>query len=202
MNPYTFHNKPVAQTLYQALRDDPFYITMEHSVTAASPEEGMLKYMDYSMQEGECFGELFLPAEQSHGASIWSKPLDGAAAREMKKRKKQFLQEQLGAQSLETYTAIVDYMAEQAAPLIGEEDWYLSIVGVSPTLQGRGIGPGLINRVLEKTDCLGANTFLETFTPRTISFYERLGFVVAGEFLEPTTQAGYALMIREAQPGE
>ena len=50
--------------------------------------------------------------------------------------------------------------------------------------------------VLAESDRQGAATWLETFVVRNRSFYRRLGYRTAGEFLEPVTGASYALMIR------
>ncbi len=199
MQCYTFRRRPFAQTLYAALCQDPFYVTLETTVDACPQQEGMVKYMDYSMREGEVFGELFVPEKYEHGASVWIKPLEENVLQEMKRRKKAFLRKQLGEQSLKTYNDIVEFMSAKAASLVGEQDWYLSIVGVAPEFQGRGIGPGLINGVLRHADRSAVDTYLETFCPRNIPFYERLGYQVAGRFHEPTTDEEYALMIRRAQ---
>ena len=74
--------------------------------------------------------------------------------------------------------------------------WYLSIVGVLPDYQGRGLGGELIRPVLAQTDAIGVATYLETFTPRNMSFYERLGYREAGSFEEPTIGDRYWLMLR------
>lgn len=199
---YRFRYPEYAEALYQALADDAFYITMERSVgDAKSGKPAMLRYMDYSMVEAESYGELLLRGGHGLGASIWSRPLDQKAGRRKDEKKKDFLKTYMGQASLEKYRAIVEFMAEKAAPLTGDGFWYLSIVGILPAYQGQGLGNGLIRPILDKTDSLDAPTYLETFTPRNMKFYERLGFRSAGLVHEPTTDADYRLMIREPRAG-
>jgi predicted acetyltransferase len=92
---------------------------------------------------------------------------------------------------------MVDFMSAQLEGLIANESWYLSIVGIKPEFQGKGLGAQLINEVLKETDKLGLPTYLETFTPRNISFYHRLGYQTAASFLEPLTNATYWVLLRE-----
>ena len=88
-------------------------------------------------------------------------------------------------------------MSIEADPYIDKSFWYLSILGVLPDFQGKGFGPGLIRSILERTDSLKIPTYLETFTPRNMSFYKRLGYHEIKSFAEPTVNARYWLMIRE-----
>ncbi len=185
-----------AEALYQALTEDAFYITMEQSVTSGSPQEAMVRYMDYSMIEGELYGELLLPSDGDFGASIWAKPLTQSLESEKNTKKQEFLRLHMGPESLATYNALVAAMAERTAPLINRTSWYLSIVGIRPGKQGNGLGVELIERILKRTDQLRVPTYLETFTPRNISFYERLGYRLLERIHEPVSEADYWVMAR------
>jgi len=59
-----------------------------------------------------------------------------------------------------------------------EPHHYLGILGVSPELQGRGIGSALMQPVLERCDRDGMPAYLEATTPRNRALYERHGFRV------------------------
>lgn len=79
---FSYHYQPCALSLYQALTEDAFYLTMEASVVHKnSPREAMIRYMDYSMQEAARYGELFLPKGHDYGASVWSKPINSSRGR-------------------------------------------------------------------------------------------------------------------------
>lgn len=195
---YQFQYRENAEALYEALVEDPFYNTMEKAVSDAQDgKEAMLKYLDYSMVEAAQFGRLLLPEKPVCGASVWSLPLDNVDAEQKSQSKKTFLLEHMGQQALDTYNEICNFMSAQTDNLFDDGTWYLSILGISPEHQGKGLGPSLITPILDKTDQHNTATFLETFTPRNMSFYRRLGYEEVGAFVEPTINAKYWVMVRK-----
>ena len=58
--------------------------------------------------------------------------------------------------------------------------WYLPLIGVDPTSQGRGYGSALLRYALEQVDRAGAPAYLESSNPRNVPLYERHGFEVLG----------------------
>lgn len=195
---YRFAYREHARGLYDTLREDAFYITMERSVGREGEQyEGLLRYLDYSMVEAQEYGMLHFPETRQQGVAIWSQPLATLREEQKKRAKLAFLERHMGAASAATYSDIVGFMSAQSDVLIDASAWYLSIVGVFPEFQNRGLGHALISPVLRQADRAGVATFLETFTPRNEPFYERLGYRVAGRFFEPTIEANYALMVSE-----
>jgi GNAT superfamily N-acetyltransferase len=61
-----------------------------------------------------------------------------------------------------------------------EPCWYLPLIGVDPTSQGRGYGSALLRYALEQVDRTGAPAYLESSNPRNVPLYERHGFEVLG----------------------
>lgn len=195
---YTCRYPAVARILYDALTEDSFYRTLESaaSANAETARQAMIRYLDYSMIEAEEYGQLCFPADRSAGAAIWSKPLDTAIQQSLSAQKKAFVSEHMGERCCKVYEAITGYMHSHTLTVVEADCWYLSIIGISPALQGHGIGAEMMKSVLEHTDRAGIATFLETFTPRNEPFYERLGYVSRARFFEPTTSARYAVMWR------
>jgi ribosomal protein S18 acetylase RimI-like enzyme len=57
-----------------------------------------------------------------------------------------------------------------------EPHWYLPMIGVEPTQQGKGYGSALIQNVLKQCDRDCILAYLEASKPANILFYERHGF--------------------------
>jgi GNAT superfamily N-acetyltransferase len=72
---------------------------------------------------------------------------------------------------------------ERAHP--AEPHLYLSVLGVDPPCQGRGLGSRLIAPGLELCDREGVPAYLETARERNVVFYERHGFRVTHELTLP-----------------
>jgi len=60
--------------------------------------------------------------------------------------------------------------------------WYLPMLGVRPSAQGRGLGGQLLARKLEQIDTAGGAAYLEASSARSRVLYERHGFVLVEEF--------------------
>jgi GNAT superfamily N-acetyltransferase len=191
--------RALSEALYDALINDAFYIAMEKSVAGRRDQrrEAMLRYYDFSMRESRKYGHLVTPDGNAFGAAIWSMPLNGDRSAQMAGEKKAFLRKQMGAASLDTYARITAYMARQTETVAPPDSWYLSIIGIAPASQGQGLGTRLIQPTLDRTDGMGIHTYLETYTPKNMPFYERLGFENAGGFDEPETKTRYWVMVRE-----
>ena len=195
---YNFAYRQYAAALYDALVEDAFYITMEQQLGPQDQaREAMLRYLDYSMVEARDYGTLYFPESHRHGVAVWSQPLAPEREAQQKRAKIEFLRHQMGAGSAVRYERIANFMSSQSDAIVDTSAWYLSIVGILPAWQNRGLGQSLITPILEQADQAGVPTFLETFTPRNEPFYQRLGYRVVGSFFEPTIGANYSLMSRE-----
>ena len=194
--PYPMHYPHIAAALVAALADDPYYIRLKQ--LAGESDAALARYMDYSMVEAETYGRLHRTPEGTHGAAVWSIPLEPERAAEKKAAKHAFLHDHLGDAGLAYYATTGDAMARLTGTVVPAGSWYLSILGVAPEQQGRGLGRALLAPVLAQADALGVATYLETFTPENMPFYARLGYTAAGTFREPITDADYTVMLRLA----
>ncbi len=195
MPPHT--RADTVRALVEALSDDPFYrsITVDFATDPARRDAVLGQYFDYSMAEAERIGVCaVLPG----CAAIWSLPMPAARRGAEAAAKERHLATVLGPQGIQNYHRIVSFMAPLAEPLAPADAWYLSIVGVAAASQNQGLGARLLTPTLALAREAGAACYLETFTPRNLPFYERLGFRVVGTFREPTTGSTYDVMRRDA----
>ncbi len=125
-------------------------------------------------------------------------PLGPESAAQRRAEREERLLAALGDTAARAYAAVSRSMAAFEAGMDLEGYWYLSILGVDPAHQGRRIGARLLQPVLDEADARGAHSFLTTFSPGNIRFYESLGFERAAEHAEPVTGASFSLLIRPA----
>jgi ribosomal protein S18 acetylase RimI-like enzyme len=59
--------------------------------------------------------------------------------------------------------------------------YYLMVVGVDPSMQGKGVGTTLIRHLLDRVDQEHAPAYLESSNIRNNPLYERLGFKIREE---------------------
>jgi len=59
--------------------------------------------------------------------------------------------------------------------------WHLDPIGVTPDVQGQGIGSQMMEYYCNHVDKLGMAAYHETDRPENVKFYERFGFQVIGE---------------------
>jgi ribosomal protein S18 acetylase RimI-like enzyme len=57
-----------------------------------------------------------------------------------------------------------------------EPHWYLSLIGVDPGHQGKGLGSVLLGAMTERLDREGLPAYLESTNVRNLTIYERFGF--------------------------
>lgn len=194
--------RAVAVALYRALTKDPFYRTIagaqRHDPSIF--ETALVRYFEYALDEAEAIGRLVVDDEQL-GAAAWFLPIAPGIAHEAKIQKERVLYEVLSEAGLVAYQQITEFMSQQRSRVcIPSNAWYLSIIGIAPQAQGRGLGRKLLKPMLAEADAATASCYLETFSMRNVTFYTRLGFGVVGRPHEPTTGAHYAIMLRRPHP--
>ncbi|EFL51686.1 GCN5-related N-acetyltransferase [Solidesulfovibrio fructosivorans JJ]] len=185
----------VARSLAAALVDDPFY----QAISVESGDDACLmnrltRYFEHSITEGCAIGDVARAGDI--GAAIWITSRDASLLHKARDEKLAAISEVLGPAGFSNYQTIVAAMERNLPTAIDPACWYLSIIGVAPDSRSRGIGGGLLSPMLRKADSLTMPCFLETFNPRSIPFYQRLGFAVIETLVEPLTGAPYQVMLR------
>ena len=76
-----------------------------------------------------------------------------------------------------------------------EPHWYLPLMGVDPSQQGKGFGSALLQHTLIQVDRDNHLAYLESSNPRNISLYKRHGFDLLGT-IQIGTSPSIAPMLR------
>jgi len=185
--------------LVESLFDDPFYwaITEGFGNDLAARRQALGRYFHYSLEEAHRTGRCVLAPDPALGAAAWLLPRSPEVEAAESAAKSEYLTSALGSIGRDTYHRIVRYMAPLAAQVVPRDAWYLSIIGILPSAQGRGLGQALLAGTLAEASHAGVTCYLETFTPRNLRFYERMGFLQVAEHIEPTTNRKYVVMRRD-----
>lgn len=185
--------------LVESLFDDPFYVAISERLgnDLEVRRQALSRYFQYSLEEAQRTGRCILAPDPSLGAAAWLLPRTPEVEAAESAAKSEYLSSVLGERGTQNYYRIVRYMAPLAAQVIPSGAWYLSIIGILPSAQGRGIGAALLADTLQEASQAGATCYLETFTLRTVKFYERVGFHCVAEHHEPITNRDYVVMRRD-----
>lgn len=194
--------RPFARTspaLVAALITDPFYraITADFAVDSVLVKRVLQSYFEYSLSEAKRTGRCVVADDSKLGASAWLLPRTEQVQASESAAKASFLAATLGPRGNINYQRIIEFMSPLASIAVPSGAWYLSIIGIDPEAQGQGTGARLLKPTLSEADAAGAACYLETFSPRNIRFYERLGFRSVASQIEPCTAAPYVIMRRD-----
>jgi ribosomal protein S18 acetylase RimI-like enzyme len=192
-----------ATAIADSLMHEPFYqaITVERRGDPAGQLSLLRAYMAYSLADAGRSGRCVLADDPADGAAAWILPRTPELSGSETADKKRFLNATLGRGGCENYARIVGFMESKTHGLIAPAAWYLSILGVRPAAQGRGIGAKLLAPTLAEADRREIVCWVETFSERNRAFYRRAGFDTVATHHEPVTNASYAIMIRAAAAG-
>ncbi len=91
---------------------------------------------------------------------------------------------------------VLEMLDEMDSYHIEEEHWYLPMIGVDPSQQGRGIGSALLQHALAPCDEQGLPAYLESSNPANVPLYQRHGFEVLGEIQIGSSPVVYPMLRR------
>lgn len=187
------------EVLIKAFQDDPMYLYL---IPDAGKRVQVLRVLwggliNYTLTYGEIYTT---PAVE--GVACWLSPGNtkitfwrmlragfGLARSAMK----------LGAEERRKFFATMNYVDDLHKRLVPEHHWYLWALGVTPELQGQGIGSRLMAPVLEKSIAEGLPCYLETDTEDNVIFYQKRGFEVANKGNVPGQDLTLWTMLRKPQ---
>jgi ribosomal protein S18 acetylase RimI-like enzyme len=131
------------------------------------------------------------------GVAIWNSPQAGQAESEAAEAPDwNEMQKRFGRHAHRRFSSYrhFDHVHQK---LMAGPHWYLALLGVSPEMQGQGIGNALLTPILRTADQHGLACYLETFVAENVGFYGRQGFEVVDDGIEAVSQIPFWAMKRE-----
>jgi GNAT superfamily N-acetyltransferase len=69
-----------------------------------------------------------------------------------------------------------------------EPHWYVWLLAVDPQRQGQGVGAALLRLLTTRAAVQNVPVYLWTVQPKSVPFYEHLGFQVVTHAIEPSSR--------------
>jgi len=175
--------QPAGQLLARAFFDDPFgtHIFPDH----VQRQDGLTWYFTALTRASYWFDAVYVTADEVTGVAVWIAPDQTLTPQQIDEAGLNRTRTFFGTEAYERYHQIVDPLAVLHARDVPLPHWYLTLIGVEPDQQGRGLGGALLAPILAQAEATGLACYLETLTPQNVKFYERHGFHVVVEGVLP-----------------
>jgi len=182
------HWLPAVDTLIQAFADDP---VAKHLFPDAAPRRtGMAHVFRMQLRYGQLYG--WVDVLKSAGAvAVWIRPeyttpywtrlvRVGLLASPFT----------VGWSATRRMLRFEHFIADCRMRTLAGPHWFLLCIGVRPGQQGQGLGAALIRHGLQRIQSTGVPCYLETANERNLVFYQKNGFRLVGQQLQPSDGPG------------
>jgi ribosomal protein S18 acetylase RimI-like enzyme len=166
-------NESLASVLVRAFADDPVIRWV-----FPDDEEARRLYFRTNLELGDPHGTI-LTVDSRLGCAIWAPPGEWRVSLWTQFLLVPRIIRMLGVRRFQRGMMVFDRLQKehQEGP-----HYYLGVLGVDPTCQGRGLGSALVSAGLELADGAGVGAYLETSNPKNLPLYRRHGFEVTRSF--------------------
>ncbi len=156
-----------------------------------------LEYYSRSYAYASCLaGGVYGTLDPVTGIAVWGVPGSPVTPEHRNRSGLDRLPESFGTRAYRRYKHMVDFFESLIGRDVPTPHWYLSILGVDPDHQGKGLGGTLLQPALAQADEEGLPCYLETLEEKNLAFYLRHGFKVLVDDREPHSGLQFWTMIR------
>lgn len=133
------------------------------------------------------FGHVYTGATSMLGHAVWLPPgAGGLVTGCLDPMSVAALRQQMGELAFSRFATLLEQTALiQSRLLVPGPYWFLMMLGVDPPHQGHGVGGALLQPILTCADVEHFACYAETANERSLAFYHKHGFEVAGEHPPP-----------------
>ena len=144
-------------------------------------------------------GAPLVTASPVRGFALWIPPdAAPATAVDIKETGIAGVPAEIGAAAWGRLKVVMEFLDARHPRYAPDPHWYLTMLGVDPDWQRRGIGDALMRPVFDRADRDGIPCYLEAPTSENVRYYQRRGFGVVGEGDIPGSDVHIWFMRREA----
>ena len=172
-----------AAALARAFHDDPLqtYVLPDPAMRAERSPAHFAPILEYGLR----FGTVLTTSGEPQGAAVWLPPGETAVTDERSvEAGLDRLPEVLGADAAERFFSVLATVDPHHRTDVPSDHWYVLVLGVEPSAQGRGVGRALLTPILEDARRDRLPCYLETSQPRNVEFYQHLGFKVLRDIVD------------------
>ena len=175
--------------LTAAFRNDPVHVWFfpDEKQRAHRHPKFFRAVLRYGIRHG-----IVLAAEEDGGAALWEPPRRQRDTWLPKLELALRTAPALGWRALTVGRAMARFPELHPA----EPHWYLAVIGIDPSAQGKGAGAALIKPILARCDTEQLPAYLEASRRENVPYYERFGF----EVVAPLHIAGGPTIWRMTRP--
>jgi ribosomal protein S18 acetylase RimI-like enzyme len=146
-------------------------------------EKQLRHVMSFFLKCGLIHGNVIAPSKDIEGISIWYKSKDlNFSLSSLLKAGLISLLFKLNTRSFSRFKKLGDSKKINRDKILGEEYYFLDIIGIDPSLTRRGYAKLLIDSMLEQVDEENMSCFLETSNIKNIDYYSRYGFDLLSKY--------------------
>jgi ribosomal protein S18 acetylase RimI-like enzyme len=134
-----------------------------------------------------CYDHLFRHVDclaQFAAVATWLPPGDEATPEKLARAGFEDLPREAPLERMAAILGVIGSTVVEAAP---ERYWHLRLLGVEPACQSGGLGSALLRHGLRRAQATSCPVVLETVDVRTVPFYQRNGFEIIVEAVEPSS---------------
>jgi len=188
--------KLASKVLSQAFHNDPLMLYLFPDSTER--ENKLPSMMELLLRIGIKYGIVHTTSPKLEGIAVWFPSnkakvttwmglLNGGISYFFKH----------GSKAVKKQNRFYNYIYSVHKHLIPSHHWYLSIIGINPQCQGKGLSRVLFDSMLNKIDDQNIPCFLDTNNEKNLPIYARFGFKILKEYEIPGTSIVNWAMIRE-----
>lgn len=191
------HIKPAGKMFARAFQDDPLLVYFFPD--AVQRRDISHHIFELRVNLGVTYGEVYASSPALEAVAVWLPYGEGDVTPwERDRFGADLLSSRLDSEACSRRQSFGEYASSLHRRCVPSPHWYLGLIGVDPTFQGRGYASALLRAMLARIDEEHLSCYLETFSEKNVAIYRHYGFEVAEKGLVPGSRVTMWAMLRES----